>query len=255
MNNEKWKNLSVTYQNGTAVVTIQRPASMNALNQALMKELQCCFTGFHEDQTVKVIILTGAGNKAFIAGADIKEMSEMDVESGRQWAVRGEKVAGLIESCPQPVIAAVNGYALGGGCEMALACDFIYASENACFGQPEVKWGINPCFGGTQRLARAVAPGIARELMYTARFIHAEEAFRIGLVNRVVSPDELMPSVLKTAEEIKSNGQTAVRFTKESINLGRDADIHTAIYHESQAFGLCFADPDQKKRMKSFERE
>lgn len=252
MNHEKWENLKVEYQNGTAIVTVCRPKAMNALNQALMKELECCFTGFHEEKDTKVIILTGAGEKAFVAGADIKEMAAMDTASGRQWAVLGEKVADLIESCPQPVIAAVNGYALGGGCEMALACDFIYASENACFGQPEVKWGINPCFGGTQRLSRAVSPGMARELMYTARFIHAEEALRIGLINRVVPQKELLPSALKTADEIAMNGQTAVQLTKKSINLGRDSDIHTAIYHESQTFGLCFTDPDQKKRMEDF---
>lgn len=249
---ENWKNLKVVNDNGIVTVTVNRPKAMNALNQEVMKELECFFSGLQDAPEADVVILTGAGTKAFIAGADIKEMSAMTAYTGRQWALLGEKVASLIEKAPQPVIAAVNGYALGGGCEFALACDFIYASDNAKFGQPEVKWGINPCFGGTQRLSRALAPGMAKELLYTARFIDADEAFRIGLVNRVLPQDRLLEAALATAKEIQGNGKTAVQLTKQSVNSGRDVSIDTAIYHEAQFFGLCFDDPEQKKRMTAF---
>lgn len=165
----------------------------------------------------------------------------------------GERVTALIEKAPQPVIAAVNGYALGGGCEFALACDFRYATLNAKFGQPEVKWGINACFGGTQRLSRAVAPGYAKELLYTARFIDADEALRIGLVNRVLSnKDELLAAAKKTAKEIQANGKLAVQYTKLVVNEGREQNVDTAIAAEAQYFGLCFNDPEQKARMTAF---
>ena len=250
---EGWKNLLISNDNGIVTVTVNRPAAMNAINMALMLELEDFFKGLRKAPEADVIILTGAGEKAFVAGADIKEMAAMDSVSGRNWALIGEKVTSLIERAPQPVIAAVNGYALGGGCEFALACDFRYASANAKFGQPEVKWGINACFGGTQRLTRAVGPGIAKELLYTARFIDAAEACRIGLVNQVF-PDQasLLAAAKKTALEIQGNGKTAVQFSKLVVNSGRDVDIDTAIFHEAQFFSLCFNDPEQKKRMTDF---
>lgn len=248
-----WKNLLVDNQVGIVTVTVNRPKAMNAINMELMKELEAFFAGLADAPEADVVIFTGSGEKAFVAGADIKEMAVMDHESGRAWALLGERVTSLIEKAPQPVIAAVNGYALGGGCELALACDFRYASANAQLGQPEAKWGINACFGGTQRLARAVGAPMAKELLYTARFIDAAEALRIGLVNRVL-PDKaaLMEAALATAKEIQRSGKCAVRYTKLLVNDGRDADIDKAIAAEAQYFGLCFDDPEQKARMTAF---
>lgn len=248
-----WNNLLVTNEDGIVTVMINRPKAMNAINMELMKELEAFFSGLYDAPEADVVILTGAGDKAFVAGADIKEMAVMDAHSGRDWALLGERVTSLIERAPQPVIAAVNGYALGGGCELALACDFRYASANAKLGQPEAKWGINACFGGTQRLARAVGTGMAKELLYTARFIDAAEALRIGLVNRVL-PDQaaLMEAALATAKEIQASGKCAVRYTKLVVNDGRDLDIDAAIAAEAQYFGLCFDDPEQKARMTAF---
>ncbi len=247
-----WQNLLVKKEDRITVITINRPQTLNALNMELMKELEACFTAVADDEETDVIILTGAGKKSFIAGADIKEMAVMNGDSGRKWALAGEKVANLIEMAPQPVIGAINGYALGGGCEMALACDFRYASENAAFGQLEVKWGLSPCFGGTQRLPRAIGPGMARELLYSARVIDAAEALRIGLVNQVFPSSELLGAALRTAAEIRENSMTAVRFTKQSVNTGRDMDIRNAIYHEAQFSAICFADPERRKRMDTF---
>lgn len=250
---EGWKNLLVENENGIVTVTVNREKAMNAINMELMKEMECFFAGLSNAPEADVIILTGAGEKAFVAGADIKEMAAMEPFSGREWALMGERVTALIEKAPQPVIAAVNGYALGGGCEFALACDFRYATLNAKFGQPEVKWGINACFGGTQRLSRAVAPGYAKELLYTARFIDADEALRIGLVNRVLSnKDELLAAAKKTAKEIQANGKLAVQYTKLVVNEGREQNVDTAIAAEAQYFGLCFNDPEQKARMTAF---
>lgn len=248
-----WKNLLVENEDGIVTVTVNRPKAMNAINMELMKEMECFFAGLADAPEADVVILTGAGDKAFVAGADIKEMAAMDAFSGRDWALIGERVTSLIEKAPQPVIAAVNGYALGGGCEFALACDFRYASANAKFGQPEAKWGINACFGGTQRLARAVAPGYAKELLYTARFIDAEEAHRIGLVNKVFADkDALLAAAKATAKEIQGNGKTAVQYTKLVVNEGRELNVDTAIAAEAQYFGLCFNDPEQKARMTAF---
>lgn len=248
-----WKHLLAENHDGIVTVTINRPKQMNAINMELMLELECFFAGLKDAPEADVIILTGSGDKAFVAGADIKEMSVMDSRTGREWALLGELVTSLIEKAPQPVIAAINGYALGGGCELALACDFRYASANAKLGQPEAKWGINACFGGTQRLARAVGAAMAKELLYTARFIDAAEALRIGLVNRVL-PDtaSLLKAALATAREIQSAGKSAVRYTKLVINDGRDLPIDVAIAAEAQYFGLCFDDPEQKERMTAF---
>lgn len=250
---EGWKNLLVENNDGIVTVTVNRPKAMNAINGELMEEMKEFFAGLADAPEADVIIFTGSGDKAFVAGADIKEMAAMDAKAGRDWALIGELVTSLIEKAPQPVIAAINGYALGGGCEFALACDFRYATPTAVFGQPEVKWGINPCFGGTQRLMRAVGPGMAKELLYTARFIKADEALRVGLVNKIL-PDKaaLMEAAVATAKEIQANGKTAVQYTKLVANLGRDQDVDTAIAAEAQYFGLCFDDPEQKARMTAF---
>ena len=245
-----YQSILVETRDRTGLIRLNRPKQYNALNDQLMDELGRALSDFDNDDAIHVIVLTGS-DKAFAAGADIESMKTytfMDVyRSGyisRNWEA--------LRQIRKPVIAAVNGYALGGGCEFALACDFIIAADNAKFGQPEVKWGINPCFGGTQRLSRALAPGMAKELLYTARFIDADEAFRIGLVNRVLPQDRLLEAALATAKEIQGNGKTAVQLTKQSVNSGRDVSIDTAIYHEAQFFGLCFDDPEQKKRMTAF---
>ncbi len=248
-----WNDLLVSNEGGIVTVTINRPKALNAINMELMKELEAFFEGLKDAPEADVIILTGAGERSFVAGADINEMAVMDSQTGRGWALLGERVTSLIERAPQPVIAAVNGYALGGGCELALACDFRYASANAKMGQLEAKWGINACFGGTQRLSRAVGAPMAKELLYTARAIDADEALRIGLVNRVLPDKEsLMAAAIATAKAIQGSGKCAVRYTKLLVNDGRDMPIDAAIAAEAQYFGLCFDDPEQKARMTAF---
>lgn len=247
-----WKNVQVRIEDGIGVVTISRPDALNALNLETMKELDCLFSMFEQETEVDVVIVTGEGDRSFVAGADIKEMALMDTLEGRKWGEYGQSVMQRLEDMPQPVIAAINGFALGGGCEMALACDFRYASDNAKFGQPEVKWGICAGFGATQRLVRAVGPAMAKELLYTADMIDASEALRIGLVNRVVPLAELLPTAVATAKRIQANARLAVQFTKRAILHGQDMDQHRAISHEAQLFGLCFATDDQKTRMASF---
>ncbi|MCI5837538.1 MAG: enoyl-CoA hydratase-related protein [Veillonellaceae bacterium] len=248
-----WKNVRIREEEeGIAVVRIARPEALNALNVETMKELDCLFSMLQTDPEIDVVIVTGEGERAFVAGADIKEMAAMDTLEGRKWGLYGQQVLQRLEDMVQPVIAAVNGFALGGGCELALACDFRYAAPNAVFGQPEVKWGICAGFGATQRLVRAVGPGMAKELLYTAEFISAEEALRIGLVNRVVPQEELLPTALATAKTIRANAKQAVQSTKQAILHGQDLDQRAGIAYEAQLFGMCFATAEQKERMASF---
>lgn len=247
-----WKNVKIAIEDRIALVTISRPEALNALNVETMKELDCLFAMLEQETEIDVVVITGEGDRSFVAGADIKEMAEMDTLEGRKWGMYGQSVLQRLEDMPHVVIAAVNGFALGGGCELALACDFRYAAENAKFGQPEVKWGICAGFGGTQRLVRAVGPGMAKELLYTADFIDAQEALRIGLVNRVLPQAELLPSVMEVAKRIQANSHHAVQFTKRAILHGQDMDQRAAISYEAQLFGLCFATEDQKKRMATF---
>lgn len=247
-----WKNVKISIEDRIALVTISRPSALNALNVETMKELDCLFAMLEQETEIDVVIITGEGERSFVAGADIKEMAEMDTLEGRKWGLYGQSVLQRLEDMPHVVIAAVNGFALGGGCELALACDFRYAAENATFGQPEVKWGICAGFGATQRLVRAVGPAMAKELLYTADFIDAEEALRIGLVNRVLPQKELLPAVIEVAKRIQANSHHAVQFTKRAILHGQDMDQRAAISYEAQLFGLCFATEDQKKRMASF---
>lgn len=247
-----WENVKVKIEDRIGIVTVCRPKALNALNLATMKELDCLFSMFQQETEVDVLIITGDGERSFVAGADIKEMAKMDTLMGRKWGEYGQSVMQRLEDMPYPVIAAVNGFALGGGCELTLACDFRYASENAKFGQPEVKWGICAGFGASQRLTRAVGPAMAKELLYTADMIDAQEALRIGLVNRVVPQAELLPTAIATAKRIQANAPLAVQFTKRSILHGQNLDQRAAISYEAQLFGLCFATEDQKKRMASF---
>lgn len=248
MNFEK---VSVEKQERICIVKINNPKALNALNSQVIEELNQAFDNIAADDDIDVVILTGEG-KAFVAGADISQMSTLNAEQGKEFAIAGAKVFRKIELLNKVVIAAVNGFALGGGCELSMACDIRIASSKAKFGQPEVGLGITPGFSGTQRLPRIVGLGIAKELIYTADIIDANEAHRIGLVNKVVEPEELMDKALEMAKKIASKGQIAVRNSKECINRGIETDIETGVYYEAALFGMCFATEDQKEGMKAF---
>lgn len=243
----------VTYeQEGfIGVVTINRPKALNALNTEVLELLNKVVDAVDLEKT-RALILTGAGAKSFVAGADISEMSLLSKAEGENFGKIGNDVFRKIETFPIPVIAAVNGFALGGGCELSLSCDIRICSENALFGQPEVGLGITPGFGGTQRLARVVGIGKAKEMIYTASNIKAEEAYRIGLVNKVCSADELLDEAKKIAKKIVRNAPIAVRASKKAINDGISLDMDNAIVIEEKLFGSCFETEDQKNGMKAF---
>ena len=247
-----FENLLYDYSDGIASVTINRPKALNALNKATLKELLSLFSAIRDDAAVKVVILTGAGEKAFVAGADISEMQPIDAVTGRQFALLGHQLAAAIENLPKPVIAAVNGFALGGGCELALCCDIRLASETARFGQPEINLGVIPGFGGTQRLPRLIGKGRACELLLTGDMIDAAEAYRIGLVNKLLPAAELLPAARKLAAKIAAKGQVAVAFAKAALRDGLETDLTRACAHEADLFGLCFATADQKEGMLAF---
>ena len=246
-----YQKLIVERQGRIGVVRINHPEALNALDTLVLRELGQAFDAFAADAGIDVVVLTGEG-RAFVAGADIAEMSAMTAAEGKAFGRLGADVFRKIELLPQPVIAAVNGFALGGGCELAMACDIRIASSKAKFGQPEVGLGITPGFSGTQRLPRLVGLGKAKELIYTAAVIPAEEALRIGLVNKVVAPEALMDEALALAATIASKARLAVRYAKEAINRGIETDIETGIAVEASLFGLCFATADQKEGMAAF---
>lgn len=247
-----FKNLLIEIADGTAVVTINRPKALNALNEQTLGELQQAFVDFADNADVQVIILTGSGKKAFVAGADIAAMQPLTALQARKFAKLGHQVMHSIGACPKPVIAAVNGFALGGGCELALGCDIRLVSENARFGQPEVNLGVIPGFGGTQRLARLIGKGLAMELVLTGDLIDAAEAYRIGLANKVVAQEDLLDTARALAAKIIGKGQYAVRLAKEAIHNGLEMDLDRANRYESELFGLCFASHDQKEGMQAF---
>ncbi len=232
-------------------ITINREKAMNALNSQVLDELNETLDAVELD-VVRCLILTGAGQKSFVAGADIGEMSTLTKAEGEAFGKKGNDVFRKLETFPIPVIAAVNGFALGGGCEIAMSCDIRICSENAIFGQPEVGLGITPGFGGTQRLARLVGAGMAKQMIYTARNIKAEEAYRIGLVNAIYSQEELMAQAEKMASGIAKNAPIAVRNCKKAINEGLDVDMDQAIVIEEKLFGDCFETEDQKYGMAFF---
>lgn len=238
-------------EGAVAVLTINRPKALNALNSAVLDEINATLDGI-DLNTVRALIITGAGEKSFVAGADIAEMSTLTKAEGEAFGKKGNDVFRKIETLPITVIAAVNGFALGGGCEISMACDIRICSENAVFGQPEVGLGITPGFGGTQRLARTVGVGMAKQLIYTARNIKSAEALRIGLVNAVYPIDELMPAAKKMASIIASNAPIAVRNCKKAINDGLQVDIDKAVEIEEKLFGDCFETEDQKYGMAFF---
>ena len=238
-------------EGAVGIVTISRPKALNALNSEVLAELDACFDSI-DTNTIRAVILTGEGDKSFVAGADIGEMSKLSPAEGEAFGKKGNDVFRKIETFPVPVIAAVNGFALGGGCEIAMSCDIRICSDNAMFGQPEVGLGITPGFGGTQRLARIVGVGMAKQLIYTARNIKADEAFRIGLVNAIYPQEELMPAAKKMAAAIAQNAPIAVRACKKAINDGLDAKMDDAIVIEEKLFGSCFETHDQIEGMSAF---
>ena len=233
------------------VMTVNRPKALNALNPDVLKDLKDAFEAV-DLETTRVIVLTGAGEKSFVAGADIAAMSQMTKEEGEAFGQFGNDIFRMIETFPIPVIAAVNGFALGGGNELAMSCDIRICSDNAVFGQPEAGLGITPGFGGTQRLARIVGVGKAKEMVYGARNIKAEEAYRIGLVNAVYPQAELMGAAMKLAGIIAGNAPIAVRNCKKAMNDGLDTDMDNAIVIEEKLFGACFETEDQQEAMKAF---
>jgi enoyl-CoA hydratase len=233
------------------ILTIDREKALNALNTEVLADLEAAVDAIDAAKT-RCVIITGAGKKSFVAGADIAAMCNMKKEEGRAFSARGNAVFRKIEKLPMPVIAAVNGYALGGGCELSLSCDIRIASENALFGQPEAGLGITPGFGGTQRLARTVGVGRAKEIIYTCRNVKAEEALRIGLVNAVYPADQLMDECLKLAGRIAGNAPIAVRQCKKAISLGLQMDIDSATALEPELFSACCGTEDQRNAMTAF---
>ncbi|MGH4051971.1 MAG: short-chain-enoyl-CoA hydratase [Clostridium sp.] len=247
----EFKNIVLQKEDKVAVLTISRPKALNALNSETLKELNLAIDEVAKDDEIYALILTGEG-KAFVAGADIAEMKELDVIAGRKFGKLGNEVFRKLETLEKPVIAAINGFALGGGCELSMSCDIRIASAKAKFGQPEVGLGITPGFGGTQRLPRLVGLGNAKELIYTAKIINAEEALRIGLVNKVVEPENLMEEAKTLANTIAGQAPIAVSLCKAAINTGIQLDIDSALSYESEVFGECFSTDDQKSGMKAF---
>ena len=243
--------INLETQGAVAVLTIDRPKALNALNSSVLDELNAAIDSIDLD-TVRALVITGAGERSFVAGADIGEMSKLTKAEGTAFGKKGNDVFRKIETLPIPVIAAVNGFALGGGNELAMSCDIRICSEGAIFGQPEVGLGITPGFGGTQRLARLVSPGMAKQLIYTARNIKADEAYRIGLVNAVYPAEEMLPAALKMANGIAKNAPIAVRACKKAINEGLDLDMDAAIALEEELFGSCFETHDQVEGMGCF---
>ncbi|MDD4377309.1 MAG: enoyl-CoA hydratase-related protein [Eubacteriales bacterium] len=246
-----YENIKYEVKEGMGLVTINRPKAMNALNEDVLEELLQVFTEIEKDENVKAVILTGEG-KAFVAGADIAQMSGLNALQGRNMMILGHKVMNLIESIEKPVIAAVNGFALGGGCELSMACDIRIASEKAKFGQPEVGLGIIPGFGGTQRLARLVGKGMAKYLIMTAEIIPASEAYRIGLVEKIVAPEELMETAETVARTIMSKAPISIGTAKSAINNGYDMDMKSASKFEIETFTAAFGSDDKTEGMKAF---
>lgn len=239
-------------QDGIGTITFHRPAQLNALSLRSLEELSALLDEIRRDDEVRVLILTGSGEKAFIAGADINELARMTPLTGRDTAVFGQGVFLKLETLGKPTIAAINGFALGGGCEMALACSIRLASRNAKLGQPEVKIGISPGYGGTQRLARLCGTGVAHEMCLTGEMISAEEAQRIGLVNHVYEPGELLPAAEALAKKIAANAAVAVRHTAEAINRSRDLTLDQGLALEATLFGLCCATEDMREGTRAF---
>ena len=245
-------NVLLEKKGNIAVATINRPKALNALNSQVLEDLNELVDLVNADEEIRALVLTGAGEKAFVAGADIGEMSTLTKAEGEAFGKKGNDVFRKLETMPIPTIAAINGFALGGGCELSMSCDIRICADTAVFGQPEVGLGITPGFGGTQRLARLISPGMAKQLIYTARNIKADEALRIGLVNAVYPAEELMAAAEKMAATIAANAPIAVRACKKAINEGLDVDMDAALVIEEKLFGSCFETADQAEGMGAF---
>jgi enoyl-CoA hydratase len=247
-----FENIILEKEDYLAILYINRPKALNALNKDTLTEMRLAIADVSADPSIKVMIVTGAGDKAFVAGADIAYMQPLSAVEGREFSDYGEKTMRMVELMEKPVIAAIKGFALGGGCELAMACDIRLAADNALFAQPEVGLGVIPGFGGTQRLPRIVGEGRAKELTYRANTIKADEAYRIGLVNHVYPADQLMDEARKMAKEIASKASLAVGFAKFAIGKGLQTDLDTAMSIESDMFGMCSSTFDQKEGMGAF---
>lgn len=246
-----YQTLSFEKKDNTAIVTINRPETLNALNSTVITELEQVVAELEQDCDIRAMILTGEG-RSFVAGADIGEQYPLDLDGGRRWGQRGSALMRRIEKLEFPTIAAVNGFALGGGCELALSCDMILASEKAKFGQPEVGLGITPGFSGTQRLPRRIGVAKAKELIFSGRMIKADEAKEIGLVNAVYPPEALMDAAMEMARSFAKNAPIAVKYAKACIDRGMQMDIDDGIAVENELFAMCFATADQKEGMSAF---
>jgi len=245
------ENIKLEVDGSIAIVTMNRPKALNALNNQTLEELNAIIEGISEDKDILGVIITGEG-KGFVAGADIAQMMPYKAEEGRNYAEYAQSTFNKIENLGKPVIAAVNGYALGGGCELSMSCDLRIASENGVFGQPEVNLGVIPCFGGTQRLPRLIGSGRAKELIFTARMVKADEALHIGLVNKVVPSDQLLNEAKKMMTTIISKAPMAVRYSKIAINRGADLDLNNALEFEKDLAALTFASEDKDEGMTAF---
>lgn len=247
-----YQNIIFQVEDGIATITFNRPKALNALNNELLNEFSSALDEIVENEDIRVLILTGAGEKSFVAGADITELATFDALQAKYFSAKGQNAISKLQELPIPVIGAVNGFALGGGSEMSLACDFIYASENAKFGLPEITLGLIPGFGGSQRLPRLISINMAKEMIFTGKMLSATEARDIGLVNKVCSPESLMEETLKTAKAIASKGKVSLREAKQAINNGMNADLQTGLNIECDAFALCMASEDAKEGTTAF---
>ena len=247
-----YQTLKLEFFNKTAIIFINRPDKLNALNSIVMSELKHCFSELKKNEDVYAVIITGSGEKAFAAGADISELKNLNMIAAKEYAEKGQEVFNLIENINKPVIAAVNGFALGGGCELALACHIRLASENARFGQPEVNLGLIPGYGGTQRLTRLINPGRSMELILTGDIIDAQEAFRLGLVNKVYPLIDLLNKAKELANTITSKGQFAVKQALKAINICDEVSYSQGLKYEASLFSLCCGTDDFKEGTSAF---
>ncbi len=247
-----YDNILFSVEAGIATITFNRPKALNALNVALLEEFTHALDAIAANEDIRVLVLTGAGEKAFVAGADITQLATFNALQAKQFSQQGQDAINRLQALSIPVIAAVNGFALGGGSEIALACDFIYASETATFGLPEINLGIIPGFGGTQRLPRLIGPNQAKEMIFTGKMVPAADARALGLVNQICPPAELMEAVLKTAGAIARKGKASLRAAKQAINNGLNVDLTTGCRIEVDAFALCMASQDAKEGTSAF---